>query len=75
MNKQTLDFEAYSMGLVYASICTSLPLDEATQRLNLEYPTGVGPWEKAGKPFKTGEPNPCSCNKNPQTHKHYLFEC
>ncbi len=75
MNKQTLDFAAYSVGLVCASICTSLPISEATQRLNLAHPTGVGPWTKADEPFRTGQSNPCPCNENPYTHKHYLFTC
>ncbi|KKK94562.1 hypothetical protein LCGC14_2681600 [marine sediment metagenome] len=73
--KQVLNFVAYSVGLCCASICTSLPLDETTKRLNSECPTGVGPWEKANEGFRTGETNPCPCNENPETHKHYLFIC
>lgn len=71
----TLDFKAYSVGLCFASVCTSLSLSESTQRLNLEYSTGVGPWEKSDEKFRTGDSNPCPCNENPQTHKHYLFVC
>ena len=68
-------FRAYSVGLCYASVCTSLSLPETTKRLNLEHPTGISPWEKADEKFRTGESNPCQCNENPQTHKHYLFVC
>ena len=75
MEKATLDYEAYSVGLCCASVCTSLSLAETTRRLNLEHPTGIAPWKKVDEPFRTGEPNPCQCNENPKTHKHYLFVC
>ncbi|KKL64602.1 hypothetical protein LCGC14_2163320 [marine sediment metagenome] len=75
MEKVTLDYEAYSVGLCYASVCTSLPLEEATRLLNVEHPTGISPWSKADEQFGTGDSNPCPCNENPQTHKHYLFVC
>ena len=68
-------FEAYSVGLCYASVCTLLDIEEATDLLNVEYPTGVGLWFFANEPFKTGEANPCPCKQKPETHKHYLFMC
>lgn len=69
-------FEAYSVGVVCASVCTSLPLKEARARLNEEHPTGVEPWKFSGdKHFKGGQTNPCDCEQNPATHKHYLFNC
>lgn len=70
------DFTIYSSGLVYCSVCSSLTLEETTARLNTEQPTGIAsPWALADEPFKGGEPNPCPCNSNPETHKHYLFVC
>ena len=75
-NRATLDFEAYSIGLGYASVCSSLSLAETTERLNLQHPTLISsPWTKADEKFKSGELNPCLCERNPSTHKHYLFVC
>lgn len=72
-----LDFEAYSIGLICASVCTSLSNEEATARLNAEHPTGVqSPWRiSEDKAFRNGEPNPCPCEHHPKTHRHILFNC
>lgn len=73
---QPADFEIYTWGLVNASVCTSLPVENATQRLNDALPTGVGPWYPAeDKTFLFGQPNPNPCERRPSTHKHYLFHC
>jgi len=71
------DFEAYAVGIISASVCTSLPLEEAMKRLNEQEPLDGGlRWEKStDKTFKSGQPNPCPCEQNPKTHKHYLFNC
>ena len=71
------DFCAYAIGICAASVCSSLPIDQVTERLNQEYPTGLdNRWEpSADQRFKGGQPNPCPCNENPSTHKHYLFNC
>lgn len=70
------EFEAYNVGIVNASVCTSLPLKEATKRLNEEHPTGISSqWSKSeSKTFSGGEPNPCKCKDNPK-NKHWLFSC
>lgn len=72
-----MEFTVYSVGLCFASVCTSLPLKEATRRLNVEHPTGTrNEWKPSeDATFHSGEPNPCPCNTNPGTHKHYLFVC
>ncbi|MCU1492208.1 MAG: hypothetical protein JWM85_3613 [Acidimicrobiaceae bacterium] len=71
-----MEFEAYSVGLVCASVCTSLSLEEATERLNKECPTGIrSQWQPAeDKTFSGGQPNPCDCKDHPG-NKHYLFNC
>ena len=71
------DFHAYSVGICYASACTSLPIEEATARLNDEHPTGISSqWAPSTAPtFRQGSPNPCPCPDHPETHKHYLFNC
>ena len=69
------DFTIMRWGLVYASVCTSLPREEATQRLNVELPTGVGPWHPAPDAFFAGgQTNPCPCEQVPE-RTHYLYSC
>lgn len=68
------DFTVYSIGLCYASVCTSLPPEEAERRMNTEIPTGTArEWSIAQEPFATGADNPCPCEQKPETHKHYLM--
>lgn len=70
------DFNAYAVGICCASVCTSLSVEEATEKLNSEYPTGIqSKWQFANEPFSTGAPNPSPCHDYPETHKHYLFMC
>lgn len=71
------ELTAYSMNLVSASVCTSLGRQDVLARMNLQCPTGVGrSWQFSDSPvFAGGEPNPCPCDTNPDTHKHYLLEC
>ncbi len=71
------EFTAYSVGFVCASVCTSLSVDEATERLNKEYPTGISSQWKLSTDtvFASGTPMPCICPDHPETHKHYLFNC
>jgi hypothetical protein len=71
------DLIVYGIGLMCASVCTTLSDDEATEQLNLMEPTGI----KAGwvisedKNFRTGEANPCPCELHPETRRHILFNC
>jgi hypothetical protein len=71
-----MEFEIYSQGVVHASVCTSLPLDVATERLNQEYPAGgTLKWAPSEDPtFAGGQPNPCSCTVH-EGNQHYLFNC
>jgi hypothetical protein len=69
------EFAVYSVGLCYASVCTSLTVEEAAQRLNIEHPTGIGPWQIDPEGvFASGAPNPCKCHDF-DTHQHMLFSC
>jgi hypothetical protein len=65
---------AYSIGLGFASVCTNLDDDAATDRLNLQHPTGVQPWHVHGEPFADGSPNPSPCPDREQC-RHILFSC
>jgi hypothetical protein len=71
-----MKFEAYSIGLVCASICTSLPVDKAVQRMNKENPAGANlKWALSeDKAFRCGLANGCDCPDYPG-NKHYLLNC
>jgi hypothetical protein len=71
-----MDFEVYSVGIVCASLCTSLPIDQATERLNAEIPTGLSSkWTLSeDKTFASGQLNGCDCPDH-SGNKHYLFNC
>jgi len=68
-------FIAYAVGLVHASVCSALPVEETAARLNAEHPTGVGPWTLSDEDFRDGTPNGCTCHDHPETHQHWLFVC
>lgn len=67
----------YSLGIVAASVCTDEEPEEMLATVNAEYPTGISSeWQISDDPkFRGGESNPCPCEQNPKTHKHYLLEC
>ncbi len=70
------DFTIYGWGILYASVCSSLPPAETEARLNRDMPSGTTyGWAHAPEPFTDGTPNPCPCHDFPETHKHYLFRC
>lgn len=71
------DFTIYSEGVVCTSVCTSLSIEVATERLNVECPTGISSrWKlSSDTTFAGGTPMPCVCPDYPETHKHYLFNC
>lgn len=77
-NREALpEFTAYGMGLCYASVCTALTDEQATERLNAEQPTGIeSRWRVSpASTFRRGGPNPGPCEESPGTHRHILFEC
>ncbi len=70
------EFTAYGVGMVCASVCSTLPINEITRRLNVKHPTGIdSDCELSGELFSDGSPNPHPCDREPDTHKHYLFHC
>lgn len=71
------DFEAYAIGIVSASVCSSLTPEDTLARMNAEHPAGTQHgWALSTDPtFRGGKPNPCPCDVAPETHKHYLLEC
>lgn len=71
------DFDAYAIGPMVASVCSSLSPTETVERMNTEHPTGISSaWSLApDERFASGQPNPCACERRPETHRHYLLEC
>ena len=70
------DFLIYAEGLVSASVCSSLPQEEVEKRMAAQMCGTASGWVLSKAPtFRQGQPNPCPCERNPATHKHYLFEC
>jgi len=65
-----VDFQIMHVGLIDAVICTSLPIEGATARLNREYPTGISSkWAYDGKKKNRA---PCS---DEQGKMHYRLFC
>jgi hypothetical protein len=71
------DFVMYSIGFVHASVCSNLPPEEVVARANHEHHPGtMNGWTlSADTHFHGGAPNPCPCDRHPETHKHYLLDC
>lgn len=69
--------EVYSEGILVACVCTDDSLEEAIRFANTHnHPgTSLGWQPSKDTHFATGAPNPCPCDKYPDTHKHYLLEC
>ena len=70
-------FEVYSLGIVCASVCTSIRDPEAVaETMNLNHPTGIeSDWAVSEDPtFKGGAPNPCQCEDHPG-RLHWLLNC
>lgn len=68
--KPSVDFEILHIGLCDIVICSRLPIEEATERVNKESPSGVShPWSSNGG----------DCNQSPcpdgQGKTHYRLFC
>jgi len=72
------ELEVYANGIVHCSICTNVEDRIRIEELvNQKNPTGIqSKWKiSEAKTFRSGDPNPCLCEKKPKTHKHYLMVC
>lgn len=68
-------FLAYAAGICFASVCSDLPLEDVTDRLNADHPTGTrSRWHKADDDFQGGTSNPCPCPAG-AGRRHWLFVC
>lgn len=64
-------FDAYAVGLYYASACTDLDDQAAVKCMRSQ--NEMGAWEIAAEPFADGKPNGRPCGVRPATHRHVLF--
>jgi hypothetical protein len=65
-----IDFEILHIGICDAVICTRLPIEEATRRLNMERPTGIRScWQ-----FDEKNANKSACPDG-QGKTHYRLFC
>lgn len=81
MNKVSV----YSSGAGYCSVCApnDMSIEEITEQVNILNPTGIeSKWKLSEDPtfhkkvdYVEPAPNPCPCDQQPETRKHYLFEC
>ena len=68
------DFTVYVEGLFYASVCSSLPLEEVKRRMKARLSGTTCGWQLSEDTTFSGcQSNPSPCEKHPETHKHYLF--
>ena len=75
-SKKESVFEVYSDGICYMSVCTDMTPEEAASYANMVRPTGIRTgWRIAKEKFRTGETNPCPCDRHPVERIHILFEC
>jgi hypothetical protein len=70
MKQLKTTFVAYAVGHYYASACTSLTDDEATNCMGTQHP---GAWQIADEAFADGRPNGGPCAEKPSSHRHVLF--
>jgi hypothetical protein len=72
------ELEVYNLGLIHCSVCTNIKDPKMIEIVtNMRCPTGISSgWKIDKEPFfHTGQKNPCPCEHNPKTHKHYLMAC
>lgn len=68
------DFRVHE-GLCFATVCTPLLQAEVVARMERR-PCGTTPgWRFSREPFSDESLNPCPCDRDPETHRHYLFVC
>ena len=68
------EFMVYSEGLLYAWVCSPLHHSEVESRM-ASRPCGTRHgWTLSDhSELASGESNPCPCEDDPETRKHYLF--
>lgn len=71
------NIEIYAKGPLSLSVCSPFDPEETTRRVNVQHRCGteLGWMLSADPTFATGEPNPCPCEREPDTHMHYFYDC
>jgi hypothetical protein len=77
--KEMKNIQVYSIGLCNLSVCAlkDISIEEITEEINKEHPTGLNHgWTFSDHDtFGDGTAMPCPCDTDPETRKHYLFNC
>lgn len=67
--------------VLYLFICTSLPIEEALERVNRIHTSGISSdWIVCPAGFKGDDQaedgaNGVACQDHPETHKHWILSC
>jgi len=73
-----MDIKIYAEGLCHMSVCAAAELKrkQVERAVNAESPTGIShPWRITEKFFIDGKSNPCPCNVDSKTRRHWLLTC
>ncbi len=70
------EFQVYSVGACFSSVCSALSIEETTKRVNeMLSPNNEIEWKlNDDKKFANGTPMPHQCPDH-AANKHYLFSC
>lgn len=76
---RTEEIEVYAIGMCYMSVCAPVEftVDDIELIVNMRHPTSMDrKWMlSADAVYVYDRPNPCPCDANPLTKKHYLLDC
>lgn len=76
IDEQEIQVIPYRVGLLAASVCTNGTVENAIEYMNDFHTTGLDHgWALSTDVFRGHDSNTTSCNQNPTTHTHFLFEC
>ncbi len=68
----------YAEGMFSASVCAPARMtpEQVVERVNRTHPSGTeAGWQVSDdKTFRTGQPMPAPCDKEPETRRHWLLE-
>lgn len=71
LSQRTPEFTVIGERLLSTQVCTSLPDDEATARMNLMPSGTTHGWQLSTEPVNA----PVACADTPTTHRHLIFDC
>lgn len=86
MSDTEVEITPYAVGLVAASVCTNGTPEQAIAYMDEHHPTGMRHgWSRSSDGFALRDEwgdvvgrhatNVMPCDRNPDTHTHYLLQC